>query len=273
MNRCQKITRSRVEHGPPDHNEISIASGFVVLWTGEHGHVGVFGPPMAPATTEESRMEQYRWQLWSVGLALVHGSLFKGVKTGKLDAEVVLDFLRAETWLGAPLDRVLAGERVRYALLDLLAPGIRSYFAAIKAGLGNPEVYPLDHAISATDSLTLKIEGVLRQLNVLAGGSESHVTRDKQGRPLTRARDLDDLLRQPLLVQWLGPDTTLFLRFVLVEKAGLNLRHRVAHSLMATTEYAFENLHLLFLAVMRLARYSLVPRPAEDSGTKEPRDQ
>lgn len=228
----------------------------------------------AASSEEKARfylLEQYRWQLWPVGLALVHGIIFESVKAGKLDAEVVLDYLENQTWLGAFLSRDVAGERVQYRLLDLLAPGIRSYFMAIRAGLANPEAYPIDHAVGATDSLTLKIEGVLRCLNVLAGGSESYVTRDRQGRPLSRARDLDDLLRQPLLVQMLGPDTTFFLRFLLVEKAGLNLRHRIAHSLMITPEYALENLHLLFVAIMRLAPFSLTPGLDNDSDREDSR--
>jgi len=49
-----------------------------------------------------------------------------------------------------------------------------------------------------------------------------------------------------------------FLKFLLVEKAGYNLRHKVAHSLMLFQEYNINYMHLLILAILKLGKYDFV---------------
>jgi hypothetical protein len=50
----------------------------------------------------------------------------------------------------------------------------------------------------------------------------------------------------------------LFFKFVLVEKAGLNLRHKIAHCLIDYSEYNVTYMHLLLLVLFRLGRYDFV---------------
>ena len=53
-------------------------------------------------------------------------------------------------------------------------------------------------------------------------------------------------------------DDLLFFKFLLVEKAGYNLRHKVAHSLMLFQDYNINYMHLLILAILRLGKYDFV---------------
>ena len=71
---------------------------------------------------------------------------------------------------------------------------------------------------------------------------------------------------KPQVAGVLDADDLLFLRYLLVEKAGLNLRHRVAHALLGAAEYSAPLAHLLFLAVLRLGRYSIDDREVGSSG-------
>jgi len=69
---------------------------------------------------------------------------------------------------------------------------------------------------------------------------------------------LDKLLEDKMLLDHLGEDNVFFIRFVLSEKAGWNLRAEVAHSLLSPREYRVQMFHLLLLIVFRLSRFSLV---------------
>ncbi|MEA2014831.1 MAG: DUF4209 domain-containing protein, partial [Thermodesulfobacteriota bacterium] len=53
-------------------------------------------------------------------------------------------------------------------------------------------------------------------------------------------------------------DDLLFFKFVLIEKAGLNLRHKIAHCLIDYSEYNISYMHLLILVLFRLGRYDFV---------------
>lgn len=63
---------------------------------------------------------------------------------------------------------------------------------------------------------------------------------------------------EPLIKKLFDEDDLLFFRFLLVEKAGYNLRHKVAHSLMFFQEYDVDSMHLLILALLRLGKYDFV---------------
>jgi len=49
----------------------------------------------------------------------------------------------------------------------------------------------------------------------------------------------------------------LLFKFLLVEKAGYNLRHKVAHSLILFQEYNIDIMHLLIIALLKLGNISI----------------
>ena len=117
------------------------------------------------------------------------------------------------------------------------------------------------------DSLVLKIEGLLRDICRLSGGTTSYSARDSKDRTVEREKDIHMLLYDPQVVKLIGFDDLLFLRFLLVEKAGYNLRHRVAHALLLPGQYAFDYANLLVLALLRLAKYDF--RQPDDTSQKQ----
>ena len=72
------------------------------------------------------------------------------------------------------------------------------------------------------------------------------------------------LLHDPRVDTLFDPNDLLLFRFLFVEQLGITLRHRVAHGLMLIEDYYFGVLQLLFVALMRLAKYPL-PEPLADS--------
>jgi len=124
---------------------------------------------------------------------------------------------------------------------------------------------PDEPPITAIDSLTLKFEGLVRDLAQLNGILTHNDTKDKAGRTVTREKDLSQLLFDPRIAGLFTADDLLFFRFLFVEHSGFTLRHRVAHSLMLIEDYNFGILQLVFIAVMRLAKYP-IKSDSDDSG-------
>jgi len=73
-----------------------------------------------------------------------------------------------------------------------------------------------------------------------------------------REKDINWLLREDPIKKLFDEDDLLFFKFVLVEKAGLNLRHKIAHCLIDYSEYNITYMHLLLLVLFRLGRYDFV---------------
>ena len=112
--------------------------------------------------------------------------------------------------------------------------------------------------------VTEKIAQHLRDLCRCRGGQTFVMTVDEVRRPIAREKDANALLHDESLTSFLPPDDLLFLRYLLVEKVGLNLRNKVAHSLMLPSGYTIDVMHLLVLAVLRLGWFVL--RAQSDTG-------
>lgn len=119
-------------------------------------------------------------------------------------------------------------------LIDLLKPGIESHFAY--------------EFVLSIDSLTPKVEEALRQVFDRAGREPIEVKSLPEGRSV-RQSIITDLLYDESAERILGQDLLMIARFALVEQAGLNIRHGVAHGLMKPADYnsLFSNLLLLLL--------------------------
>lgn len=152
-----------------------------------------------------------------------------------LSAFEVLRFLREHSLLSKEL-------------IDLLAPGIESHFA--------------NEFVLSIDSLTPKVEEALRQVFARAGREPIEVKSLPEGRSV-RQSIITDLLYDEYAERILGPDLLMIARFVLIEQAGLNLRHRVAHCLMKPADYnsLFSNLLLLLLLRIGALRIEEVHNP------------
>ena len=80
---------------------------------------------------------------------------------------------------------------------------------------------------------------------------------DRKGRTTTEEKDLAALLYDQRIRLLFEESELFFFRFLLVEKSGCNLRARIAHSLMLADDYHQDYMHLLVLALLKLARYDL----------------
>ena len=118
------------------------------------------------------------------------------------------------------------------------------------------ENYHFDY-ITVTDTLTVKIESILR-LYCERIGIATMKPREKSGVALVMEKLLDDLLSDlkdtPEKPTGFKEEDRLLLKYVLTLK-GHNLRNRVAHGLMDACEYNFPNIVILLVILLRLSNY------------------
>ena len=207
-------------------------------------------------------LQQYDFDLKLDKIHLITAVISEAINERKLTAESVLEFLNKYSWYGKNISKELPnGKTENYNWLNLLAPAIHEYLNNLTIFFLNPQNYP--NMVLCIDSLALKFEGLFRDVCEFSGVPTFFMTKDKQGRKIVREKDIHALLYEEPMKKLFDKDDLLFFKFLLVEKAGLNLRHKIAHSLIRFEEYGVEFMNLLFLALLRLGKYDFVKKGEE----------
>jgi Domain of unknown function (DUF4209) len=258
--------RKDMEKNAEELNKTAVLTSIVpVAITDQHGHTAEH------FVTEEEKLyfrtiEQYTFSIQLEKQFLIDEIFIGAIKKDRINISTVMHFLQKNSWYGKNITKRLpSGETITYNWLNLIAPGLNEYFVQIQWHLSQPAYVP--SFVLAIDSLVLKIEGLVRDICVFSGVTTFYQAKDKQGRIVVREKDINWLLREEPIRSLFDEDDLLFFKFVLIEKAGLNLRHKIAHCLIYHPEYNISCMHLLLLVLLRLGRYDFV----KSSGTVEER--
>jgi len=204
-------------------------------------------------------LHQYDLELRLVRMPLINEIFFAAIRENKLSTKVLLEFFKEHSWFGKNIPKKLSSnEIIHYNWLSLIAPALNEYFVQMRHYFLNPTNYP--NLVICIDSMTLKIEGLLRDICRFGGVTTFYMIKDRKGRNIVREKDIHALLHEEPVKGLFDEDDLLFFRFLLVEKAGFNLRHKIAHSLMLFQEYGVNYMHLLILALLRLGKYDFVKK-------------
>lgn len=220
-----------------------------------------FGNTIDTFKTQEEIEEANFWQSYSfnqqVGTQTMHQFFIEAYKAKKLNYESVIKYLET-TWLNEPIVRNYHSATVKITPLDTLKPCLKRLFSELDLFFKD-DTYQCDY-VTITDSTTLKIEQLLRNFCEKIGISTFKL-RDKGGDKLVMEKLLDDILSdlKPENATGFDEEDRTFIKYVLTEKAGLNLRNKVAHGLMDINEYSFGNILLLFCIIMKLSKYKFTP--------------
>jgi len=173
-----------------------------------------------------------------------------------IDFEDLIDYLDKHTWYGDNIKRYVGdGKYVTYKWLDLIKPGLRYYFQALRNEL---DYITEDYFTLPLDSLTLKIEGILRDLCRLINIPTHYTRYDKLDRPVTKEKDINMLLGEEELEAFLGEDLHMFLKMVFVKRDGWNLRNDIAHCFFMPQHYkSVTKINLAVIAILRLAKFKV----------------
>lgn len=216
------------------------------------------GNPVQTFATEEEKQEfrvlnAYGF-LGQVATQTLVKLMLEAYKAGKLTLNGIRRRI-AGSWLGQPRLEQEHGNQVETQPLKLIDSGVRVLFHELDRWRNGETDEP--DFIAATDSLVLKVEYILRYMCSILGIPTFRPKKDG----IVHEKLIDELLRS--LDDSLDVDDAFLIRFYLQEKAGQNLRNRVAHGLMDDTEYGVENVFLVLCIILKLASYEFTPRTNE----------
>lgn len=225
-----------------------------------------FGYTSAHFTDEEEKihlsiMQGFDFRIKLSSIFLLREIIFNSIKENKLSSFSILNFLRLHSWLGQDITitHVESEERV-FNWLQTIAPGLNDFFSQVYFMYQNPLNVP--NPILAIDSLSLKIEGILRDICGLRGVTTFFQTEDSKGRSIVKEKDINTLLREDVLKQTFSKDDMMLFQFLLIEKAGWNLRNKVAHTLIrSANDYDLGQMLLLIVVILKLSKNEYAPIP------------
>ena len=191
----------------------------------------------------------YKLQLELANIHLIWAVFREAILKNKLTFSVLIDFIEKHCWYGKNLSKRLTNN-----WLALIAPALYEYFRQMDFYFADP-TRNFPNFVLSLDSLTLKIEGIFRDLCQLSGIAVSHQIKDNSGRNIVHEKDINALLHEDTIKKLFDEDDLLFFKFLLIEKSGYNLRNKIAHSLMSFQEYGYDYMHLVILALLRLGKY------------------
>jgi len=202
---------------------------------------------------------QYQLYLENQCLPLINAIIFEALKEKKMTFGSLMDHFQKHSWFGKTLKKQIQNREIEYSWMNLLAPSLLEYFSQMEYSFASQK-YP--NLVLCIDSLVVKIEGLLRDLCNYSGITTFFQKTDKQGRTVYQEKDLNALLHEEKIKELFDEDDLLFFRFVLVEKAGYNLRHKVAHSLTFLGEYNINYAHLSILLLLKIGKFDFRKKEA-----------
>lgn len=212
-------------------------------------------------------LQQYKMELEKEKIHLIREIFFSSIQKEKLSSKILLKFLKTNSWFGKTIEKKLSSNNIiKYNWLYLIAPAIHDYFYQMQYYLQKAIEYP--NLILSIDSLILKMEGLFRDFCTFNNIATFRFTVDNKGRPIVREKAIYDLLYENQIKEKFDEDELLFFKFLLVEKAGYNLRNKVAHSLMIFQEYNIDLMHLLILGLLKIGKYNFAREESSPNNKK-----
>jgi len=178
---------------------------------------------------------------------------------GKIDLESVVKYMSSHLWYGKEYE--LHDPDTKELLLksrkwvDVLAPGIEAYLSALTMIKNKDVKGARNNLILAIDSLTPKVEGLIREFYETIGKPTDKIKTERGGKQVTEKKGLDELLREPYASEIFGEDLLLLMKYLLIELSGNNLRNNISHALMFRENYLLIYAHWLFIIILRIGAY------------------
>lgn len=211
-----------------------------------------FGNTVAQYETDEQRKELSFLRTYAFHMQIATQTIVQyfveAFREDKISANGIL-YLLSQTWIGEAGERKSYGRDTNFSYIKLIEPGIHSFFDELHKWKVDTN-YPLSF-VCATDSLVLKVEYLLREF---CKKLEISTFQENPKHPgIIMEKTLDILLNN--LKGKISDDDHFFIKFILTEKIGFNLRNRVAHGLMDNVDYNIEYPILATLIILKLGNY------------------
>ena len=220
----------------------------------------IYGQVIGYASTDEEKFKHELWNSYKISFHFSSILLFHyiqyALKTNKLNASFLIEYLKT-TWLGSLIKKSLPeNQSLSYQWLEHIEQPIISYF-------NKQQKYLYDNNfrltfINEVDSLTLKIEGILRDLVEFAhieGFSVRKFVNDKEERQISNWKSINELLWDSNISKILNEDDVWFMRYFLTDY--LDVRNNIAHCLILNPyqEQYYYGFQWLLIIILRLSNY------------------
>ena len=211
-----------------------------------------FGNTVAKYITEEemnkySLLRTYEFHI-QIAMQTISQYFIEAFRADKISANSIISLLN-QTWMGKEAIRRSNGSDINFSYIKIVESGINSFFNELLKWKADSNYFP--NFVSATDSLVLKAEYLLREFCIFL---DIPTFKSKDGN-IIMERNLDDILRDERIKQALTEDDHFFIKFILTEKAGYNLRNRIAHGLMDNIEYDLQHPLFAIIIILKLSNY------------------
>jgi hypothetical protein len=215
-----------------------------------------FGNRIAQYSTDDKRKEFALLQTYELHMQIARQTIIRyfieALRADKLSSSGITNFL-LQTWMGKETSRTINGEVVNFSYIQIVESGINSLFQELTRWKTDINYFP--NFISATDSLVLKVEYFLREFcHFLQIPTFKPKPNDEA---IVMERNIDDILSDQIIKEILTENDHFFIKFILTEKAGYNLRNKVAHGLMDNIEYVLDYPVLALIIILKLSNYQL----------------
>lgn len=223
-------------------------------------YTDIYGQVVGYSSTDEENFKHELWNAYKVSFNFSSILLFHyiqyALKTNKLNAGLLIEYLKT-TWLGSLIRKTLPENQIlSYQWLEHIEQPIISYFS-------KQQKYLYDNNfrltfINEVDSLTLKIEGILRDLVEFAhieGFSVRKFVNDKEERQISNWKSINELLWDCNILKILNEDDVWFMRYFLTDY--LDVRNNIAHCLILNPyqEQYYYGFQWLLIIILRLSKY------------------
>jgi hypothetical protein len=208
--------------------------------------------------TEKLR-DSYKFAL-TISLQHLIPLFLDGCRAGKLTFSALQNYLNESSWVAQPLsEHNLDGKKTEYTWQYLVFPALEEFFKQLQL-LVQEDQSSQPNFVLCLDSLTLKIEGLLRELLQLKGTTTLATSKKKDLREVY----FDDLLNMAIQSKLLNESEAFFFRFVFTPFSQ-NIRNNIAHSYYHLPDhYSLQNMILVFCALLRLLKFQLIEKPASE---------
>ncbi len=222
-------------------------------------YTDMYGQVVGYAHTDEELFKHNLFEIYKNEIHLNTTLLFHyinyAIEKDKLTASNIIQFLK-NTWLGKIIQKPVSNNEILvYQWLEHIEESIKSFYNKHKLFQKN-KLYNLSF-INETDSLTLKIEGILRDIVEFAkikGYNARKFKNDSEGREISVWRSINELLWDDKIFEILNEDDVWFMRFFLTD--SIDLRNNIAHCLVLSPhqEQYYCGIYWLLIILLRVSQ-------------------
>ena len=189
-----------------------------------------------------------KYEVWLLNIVRnpILNLILTAVKQKKMTYARVKNWMSRSTCFGIPIEYLRDNEVVTASWFSQIDYAIKALFQQYQRTLDRK---PTDWRIPV-DVLAIRFEGILRCIVADQGGTITKIG----SRGNTSEALLDALLREPCLLKVFAEEDIEFFEYVLTSK-GLNIRNNVAHAFYIPQDYGMTYATLVFLCVLRLAKF------------------